>query len=130
VYVAREEHNSHEGCEPVKEENTPEGPGSQEGVCMAAAHSDPEDYEPNFISSQYSSEGELYPLSSDYEPTRSDDEGSKCFGAVRELPKGYESEYGTNDCPSMQSVSDSEDEDKDTLILVQGEPLDPSLFLE
>jgi hypothetical protein len=52
------------------------------------------------------------------------------FGAVRELPKGYELEYGTDDCPLMQSESDSEDEDEDTLILVQGEPLDPSLFLE
>jgi hypothetical protein len=127
MYAARDEHDGHEGCEPVKEETTPEGPDSPEGVRLAAAHSDPEDYEPDFIGSQYSSEGELYPLSSDYEPTRSDDEGSERFGAVRELPMGYESDYGTDDCPSMQSVSDSEDEDEDASISVQGEPLDSSL---
>ena len=82
MHAARDKHDSHEGCDPAQEEDIPESPISQEGVRMAAAHSDPEDHEPNFISSQYSSEGEPYPLSSDYEPTRSDDEGSERFGAV------------------------------------------------
>lgn len=73
---------------------------------LSVVHSNSKEQEDQVLGSQYSSEGELYPLTSDYETSRSDNEATEQFRSIRELNGDISSEDDSDECPSLQSMSD------------------------
>jgi hypothetical protein len=93
-----------------------------EGERLAAVHSDSEGSDDHVLGSQYSSEGEPYPLSSEGDHGFDDEDDQEFFGALREAINLHKPELDSDGCPLLRTVSDSEYESDDKTSKLEADP--------
>jgi hypothetical protein len=107
-------------CEKLGESQDPTPP--PEGERLVAVHSDSEGSDDHVLGSQYSSEGEPYPLSLEGDHGFDNEDDQEFFGALREAIDLHKLELDSDGCPSLRTISDSEYESDDETSKLEVDP--------